>query len=88
MSKTKNLTKARANGVCLRTEKNGNEISVRAHCFTWDNSGVYLYTDIYSLMNDMSNNHFYGNWDFSDYKGQIKAICSSCCLQATQNGIK
>lgn len=75
----KNLTKARANSVCLKPEKNGDEIVVRAHCFTCDNSGVYCYTDIYSLMSDMGVNHLYGNWEFTEnYKGQIIATCDSC----------
>lgn len=74
-----NSTKARANGKSLRTELAGNDKVVRAHCWTCDNSGTYCYTDIYSLMSDMSaENYFYGKWEFTDYENTIKAICPSC----------
>lgn len=79
--KTKNLTGARVNGISLRTEMNGDEIVVRAHCVTCDNSGVYCYTDIYSLMSDMNNeNYFYGQWEFSDTEGSntVQALCPTC----------
>lgn len=83
--KTKNSTGARANGVSLRTEMNGNEIVVRAHCVICENSGAYCYTDIYSLMSDMNNeNYFYGKWEFSDAEksNTIHALCPTCTKES------
>jgi len=76
----KNTTKARSNGKSLRTEIVGGEKVVRAHCSSCDSSGTYCYTNIYSLMTDMSDeNYFYGKWKFADYgKNTIKALCPSC----------
>ena len=75
-----NPTGARANSRSLRTELSGDEKVVRAHCFTCDNSGVYCYTDIYSLMADMTNEHFHGKWEFVDAEqgNTIEAYCPSC----------
>ena len=74
----KNTTKARSNGKSLRTEIVGGEKVVRAHCFSCDSSGTYCYTDIYSLMADMTNESFYGKWEFTDHGNTIKALCPSC----------
>lgn len=71
--------KARKNGKSLRTEMAGNTKVVRAHCSDCDNSGTYCYTDVHSLMSDMGDeNHFYGKWEFTDYKNTVKALCPSC----------
>ena len=76
----RNTTGARANGRSLRTELSGDEKVVRAHCFTCDNSSVYCYTDIYSLMADMTSERFYGKWNFVDAAqgSTIEAYCPSC----------
>jgi len=76
-----NFTGARANGVSLKTAKLGDEIVCYAQCATCDNRSVYHYTDIYTLMSDMSSDsYFYGKWHFSDSKTNktIRALCPSC----------
>ena len=76
----------RLNGVSLRAEFAGNQKVVRAHCFTCDNSGVYCYTNIESLISDMgSDNHFYGTWEFvsSESSSSVRAFCPTCISKKT-----
>ena len=75
----KTYKQARSNGKSLRTEMAGNQKVVRAHCSKCDSSGTYCYSDVHSLISDMSDeNYFYGTWEFTDYKNTVKALCPSC----------